>query len=299
MSALIHYDHCPVCASADFREVFRAPDHSVTRELFGVCECMACGLRFTQDVPDADHIAPYYRSEEYISHTHSAKGMISRLYYLIRRRTLRKKRALLQRVTGLAAGRLLDYGSGTGAFAAVMQGAGWQVTGLEPDAGAREVARTELGMELLPVAALKDLKGERFDAITLWHVLEHVHELNDTLRQLRALLRPEGRLFIAVPNYTSWDARHYGPFWAAWDLPRHLYHFSPESMSRLLQLHGFELRASLPMWYDGFYISLLSNRYRSGKTRPLTAFWNGFRSNLKALGDRRACSSLIYVASSS
>ncbi len=295
MSDLIHYTHCPVCGSADIKNVLSAKDHSVSGEIFPIAECNACSLRFTQDVTDADSIAPYYKSEDYISHTNTSKGLINRLYQSVRKRTLRKKRRLLQRVTGMGKAHLLDVGSGTGAFVSEMALNGWYATGLEPDEGARQVARKEYNIELKDMDQFFHLQAGSFDAITLWHVLEHVHDLSAYVQQLKSLLKERGKLLIAVPNYTSKDAAIYKECWAAYDVPRHLYHFSPRAMQVLMEKHGMKLLGYKPMWYDSFYISMLSSKYKNGKTNLVASFFNGFLSNLKALGDVKRCSSVIYI----
>lgn len=295
MSSTIHYTQCPCCHSPQIRFVLEAKDHTVSRESFPVWECTACSLRFTQDVPDAASIGPYYQSEDYISHSNTSKGLVNRLYQLVRKRTLRSKRKRVQRETGIRQGTLLDVGSGTGAFLREMKEHGWDCTGLEPDAGARKVAKDLFGVELQGSTALFTLPEGHFQAITLWHVLEHVHDLHAYLDQLRKLLAPGGRIFIAVPNYTAGDARVYGAHWAAYDVPRHLYHFTPDAIRQLASQHGMELLRMKPMWYDSFYISLLSSKYKYGQTRLFSAFVNGLRSNLGAWGNTRRCSSVIYV----
>jgi SAM-dependent methyltransferase len=295
MSQTIHYTNCPVCGSADIKNVLSVKDHSVSGEIFPIAECKTCSLRFTQDVPDAAGILPYYKSEDYISHSNTSKGLINRIYQSVRKRTLRKKRKLLQRVTGMGKGHLLDVGGGTGAFVSEMTLHGWYVTGLEPDEGARQVAKKEYNIELKSMDQFFRLPAGSFDAITLWHVMEHVHELSAYIQQLKALLKEKGKLFIAVPNYTSKDAAIYKEYWAAYDVPRHLYHFSPRSMQVLMEKHGLKLLGYKPMWYDSFYISMLSSKYKYAKTNLLASFINGFRSNLKALADVKRCSSVIYV----
>ena len=295
MSNLIHYTHCPVCGSTAIKNVLSAKDHTVSGEMFSIAECNDCSLRFTQDVPDAASIAPYYKSEDYISHTNTSKGLINRLYQSVRKRTLAKKRRLLQRVTGMGKGHLLDVGSGTGAFVSEMTLHGWYTTGLEPDEGARQVAKQLYNVKLEDADQFYQLAPESFDAITLWHVLEHVHELSAYVQQLKSLLKEKGRLFIAVPNYTSKDAAIYKECWAAYDVPRHLYHFSPRSMQVLMEKHGLKLLACKPMWYDSFYISMLSSKYKNGKTNMVASFLNGLRSNIKAMGDVKRCSSVIYI----
>lgn len=295
MSTTIRYTQCPVCGSTAIRNVLSVKDKSVSGETFPVDECGQCGLRFTQNIPDAESIIPYYRSDNYISHSNTAKGIINRMYQAVRKRTLKQKRKLVGRVTGIKKGVLLDIGSGTGAFVREMVMHGWQVMGLEPDEGARVVAREQFDTELKEINWFYELRDGVFDAITLWHVLEHVHDLPGYVSRCRNLLKENGRLIIAVPNYTSKDADIYHDSWAAYDVPRHLYHFSPASMKTLMERNGMKILQYHPMWYDSFYISLLSSKYKNGKTNFFGAFFNGLRSNLAALGDKKRCSSVIYV----
>ena len=295
MSNTIHYTQCPVCDSTDISVVAKAKDFTVSNEMFAIAACANCSLRFTQDVPDAESIGPYYKSEAYISHTDSSKGLINKLYHSVRKRTLKAKRKMIIRETGIVKGKLLDIGSGTGAFANEMKQTGWEVTGLEPDADARTVAKKLYGLELETMQTLFSLPAGSFQAITLWHVLEHVHELNRYMQQMKNLLVENGRLFIAVPNYTSADAVSYKENWAAWDVPRHLYHFSPKAMQVLVEKHGMKILKLQPMWYDSFYVSMLSSKYKNGKTNLLGAVFTGIRSNMKALGDTKKCSSVIYI----
>jgi 2-polyprenyl-3-methyl-5-hydroxy-6-metoxy-1,4-benzoquinol methylase len=295
MEQIIHYTYCPVCGSDAIQDVLEVKDFTVSHKTFPVMECTACTLRFTQDVPDAASISPYYKSEEYISHTDTSKGLINRLYQSVRKRTLKQKRKLIEKTTGIKKGALLDVGSGTGAFVQHMQQHGWNVTGLEPDGDARKVAKESNGVELTDISRFYQLPAGSFDAITLWHVLEHVHELHAYVQQLTKLLKPNGRLFIALPNYTAKDAAVYKGYWAAYDVPRHLYHFSPAAVKVLMEKNGLQLQNHIPMWFDSFYISMLSSKYKNGKTNLVAAFINGFLSNLKAMRDVKKCSSVIYV----
>jgi SAM-dependent methyltransferase len=291
----IHYDHCPVCHSSDIHPLMTVKDYSVTGEDFVIWQCHHCLLRFTQDVPAADSIAPYYQSAEYISHSNTSKGLVNNLYQRVRRFTLNQKAGLVISKTK-GKGNLLDMGAGIGAFVHVMKEKGWEATGLEPDQGARQRARDLFSLDLQDPSHLTALKDASFDAITLWHVLEHVHTLHDYMEELKRVLRPGGTLFIAVPNYTSLESEVYKLYWAAYDVPRHLYHFSPRSMEVLLQQHGLQLTGKKPMWFDAFYISLLSSRYKNRKTSWLGAGWAGLRSNISALVNKDRCSSLIYMA---
>ena len=293
----VHYTNCPVCGNNEFLHVFKAKDHTVSGQEFQLIECSVCRLRLTQDAPGQERIAPYYRSEDYISHSNSSKGLINRLYQVVRKRTLKQKRRLVIRLSGKQSGDLLDLGSGTGAFASEMKSHGWSVRGLEPDASARQLASELNKVELEDLRSFYSLPEKSFDIITLWHVLEHVHDLNGYFTKLKLLLKPGGRLLIAVPNYTSVDAAHYGKYWAAYDVPRHLYHFSPDSMKQLAERHGLKICSRRPMWYDSFYISLLSSRYKNGRTNYFGAFMTGFFSNLNALGNAAKCSSVLYIIS--
>lgn len=296
MTSLFEQLRCPICGNDDCHDIFPVKDYLVSGKEFMIRECWYCTLRFTKNIPNAEQIGEYYRSADYISHTNEQKGLINRLYHLVRNRTLKAKRRLVEKYSGVKTGDLLDLGSGVGAFVHEMQEHGWKVKGLEPDEGARSVAKKNFGTELEDIPAFYRFPGSSFDAITLWHVLEHAHDLQGYMLQLKNLVRPSGKIFIAVPNYTSKDAAIYREYWAAWDVPRHLYHFSPQAMQTLLTNNGLKLKKIIPMWYDSYYVSLLSSRYKKGKTKYISAFFNGFRSNLKARVNRSFCSSLIYVA---
>jgi 2-polyprenyl-3-methyl-5-hydroxy-6-metoxy-1,4-benzoquinol methylase len=297
MSEKIQYKNCPVCGSAEIVNVLSVKDHTVSGEIFVIAECNRCSLRFTQDVPDAVSVSSYYKSEDYISHTNTSKGLINRLYQMIRKKTLVKKRKWIERGTRIINGSLLDVGSGTGAFVNEMKQKGWVVTGIEPDAGARNVAKQLYNLDLLDGKEFYNLSAGSFDAITLWHVLEHVHDLTNYVQKLKVLLKENGKLFIAVPNYTSLDAKVYKEYWAAYDVPRHLYHFTHRSMQALMEKNCLKIIQYKPMWYDSFYISLLSSKYKNGKTKWLSAFWNGLRSDMNAMNDMKKCSSVIYIIS--
>lgn len=291
----IHYTHCPVCRSHRITNIFPVKDYTVSGRQFTIAGCGQCTLRFTQDVPTQDHIGAYYKSEDYISHTNTSKGLINGLYQKVRAVTMKQKAATVKQYTGLQKGSLLDVGCGTGSFLHTMRVQGWQVTGLEPDAGAREMAQQLYGLAVRPSHEIFELSAGTYNAITLWHVLEHVHQLHEYVAQLKQLLTQNGKLFIAVPNYTSRDAQTYGTYWAAYDVPRHLYHFSPQSMNVLLQQHGLKVVQHLPMWFDSFYVSLLSSKYKTGSVKYASAALHGLASNLGALGNVTACSSVIYV----
>lgn len=287
---------CICCGNRNQKKVLDAKDYTVSQEMFSITECTGCGCRFTFQAPDSNQIGKYYAAESYISHTNTSKGLINQLYHLVRSFTLKSKRRLLIRATQKSTGNVLDVGAGTGFFVEEMLQAGWQVTGLEPDETARQNAKQRAGIALESPEALWNLPPASFDAITLWHVLEHVHDLTGYLQQFHQLLKPTGILIIAVPNYTSGDAGYYGEYWAAYDVPRHLYHFSPESMEALLQNHQFQPPRLVPMWFDAFYVSMLSEKYKTTHNRTVMGAIQGLVSNCKAIFNKRKASSLIYLS---
>lgn len=294
---MIVYTSCPNCGDKHIQKVLSAKDYTVSGERFEIWECNNCTQRFTQNIPEEQSIGRYYQSEEYISHSDTKKGFVNNLYHSVRKRTLQQKRKLIESNTQKKTGTILDVGAGTGAFLHTMKNAGWNYSGTEPDETARKNARELYSLDLKEAKELFTFPSRSYDAITLWHVLEHVHRLHAYMEQLKNLLASDGKLFIAVPNYTSGDAKMYGEFWAAYDVPRHLYHFSPKSMETLCIAHGLKLESIQPMWYDSFYVSLLSEKYKTGKSNPVKAFVNGMISDFHAFFDNKKCSSLIYMAS--
>jgi 2-polyprenyl-3-methyl-5-hydroxy-6-metoxy-1,4-benzoquinol methylase len=292
--SLVHYVACPVCSSSAISPVLSVKDYSISKEEFQIYQCYNCTLRFTQDVPDANEIAPYYKSANYISHSNTSNGLLNVIYKKVRNHTLRTKAELIKKYT-LQRGAILDIGAGIGSFLNTMRVEGWQTTGIEPDEGARAQAKNLYNIELEGIDTFQSIADNSLDAITLWHVLEHVHDLHDYLNKLKSILKERGKLFIAVPNYTSKDAAFYKEFWAAYDVPRHLYHFSPQSISELLKTHNLRLIAKKPMWFDSYYISLLSSKYKNGSVNWAGAIVQGTLSNTNAIFNVNKCSSLIYI----
>ncbi len=292
---MIHYNTCPVCNSSNIFSKISAIDYTVSKESFEIWHCGDCSGRFTQKVPSIEDIGQYYQSENYISHTATNKGVVNWLYLRVRQYTLLAKKKLIERVTGINKGSLLDIGAGTGTFVHYMLSNGWSVEGLEPDKGAIKRAADTYRIQLKSSDELFGIADNSFDVITLWHVLEHVHDLHTYIREIKRICKANGKIFIAVPNYTSYDATHYQQFWAAYDVPRHLYHFSPQSMEKLLHLHDCKIQRIHPMWFDSFYVSMLSEKYKSGSADIIKGVWTGIRSNIKAINNKRLASSLIYV----
>lgn len=296
MTEVKQLDHCPLCLHGEILQYTAARDYMVTGREFGIFRCKQCRLLFTNPVPSQESIEEYYHDDSYISHTNSSRGLIGKIYKVVRSRTMVDKLNLIRKHTGKYSGSILDVGAGTGTFVKTMQSHGWQVQGVEKDAGARKVAHEENQVDLLPSEALFTFNTESLDAITLWHVLEHVYTPDSYMQQFHRLLKNDGTLFLALPNNRSADARLYGKFWAAWDVPRHLYHFNPDSAKWLAANFGFTITDIVPMPYDAYYVSLLSEKYKgTGRMRYLRALYNGWKSNREAGKDKLKTSSLIYV----
>lgn len=292
---MIHYTECPVCNNNSISYSFTAKDNTVSDETFAIWKCAHCSLLFTQDIPAEENIGKYYNSHNYISHSDTKEGFINQAYHTVRSIALTGKKNLIEKKTGIAAGNILDIGCGTGAFLDKMKKGGWQVTGLEPDEGARQKAASLYNIQTRPSAELFNLQPGSFDAITLWHVLEHVHRLHEYIDQIKKLLTSQGLIFIALPNHTSVDAENYKENWAAFDVPRHLYHFSPYSMNVLMNKHGMRIKEMKPMWFDSFYVSMLSEKYRNGENNYFNAGVTAISSNVNALMNKEKSSSVIYI----
>lgn len=274
---------------------FPAIDRLASQETFDVWLCDNCSFRFTQDVPDEQEIGKYYESADYISHSNTEKGLMNRLYHLARNMMLTAKAGHVTRATGLRQGWLLDIGSGTGYFAHLMTEWGWTVRAIEKSAKARQFAQDHFGLKSDGEEAFATLDDHSFDCITLWHVLEHLQNLDEMGENLYRWLKDEGAVLIAVPNHTSADARYYGADWAAWDVPRHLWHFNPATMQRFAEKHGFKIIKTIPMPLDGFYVSMLSEQHLNHKQSFLRGLWRGCCAWVSSWGHKERSSSLIYV----
>lgn len=284
------------CDSERFCPFLQCKDYTVSKETFKIDQCEACGFKFTNPRPDEASVGKYYQSEDYISHSNTQKGLLAKIYQFVRKKALKRKLNLINQFNkDTNSKKILDYGCGTGHFLEICQQNNWQIHGVEPDAGARTFAQNITKIEIQTSIFDEFYDAKQFDSITLWHVLEHVHQINPTLARLKDLLKDNGTILIAVPNCNAWDAQHYGEFWAAYDLPRHLYHFTPETLRPLLRKHNLIIESYLPMYYDAYYISLLSEKYKTGKMNYLKAFLNGRKSNAWAKKNRNNYSSVIYV----
>jgi 2-polyprenyl-3-methyl-5-hydroxy-6-metoxy-1,4-benzoquinol methylase len=263
-------------------------DYTVSSERFELMKNEEYEMLVTFPVPL--DLESYYKSDNYISHTDSKKTFFDKIYQTVKKYTLKQKISLLNSFQ-TATKTILDVGAGTGDFLKVCKNNNWKVLGIEPNLDARKIAGKK-GIHLKK--NLSDIHDQKFDVITLWHVLEHVEDLKDTIKILNSLLKPNGRIVIAVPNYKSYDAQFYKEYWAAYDVPRHLWHFSQSTIQKLFSEVEMVVVKTVPMKFDSYYVSLLSEKYKSGTSKPVHAFYRGFVSNLKARTTSEY-SSLIYV----
>lgn len=284
---------CPVCKGEQRTPYLVCKDYTVSQEDFTLEQCQSCGFVFTNPRPTEDEIGAYYQSSDYISHSNTKQGLVAKAYHRVRKITLQSKLKLVNELSPKK-GRLLDVGCGTGMFLSVCKEGGWQISGIEPDPGARQIA-VEQTAENIQSSILESYAGETFQVITMWHVLEHIHQLEATLNWLKERVADQGHLVIAVPNLQSFDAQAYGKHWAAYDVPRHLYHFSQKAIQQLITEKGFTLTQTLPMPFDSFYVSMLSTKYRDGNINYVEAIRKGLQSNQWAKSHQNNYSSLIYV----
>lgn len=261
-------------------------DHLVSDETYEIMLNQEKEMLVTSPIPT--DLEKYYNSEEYKSHHNSKKTFLNFIYNTVKKRSFKKKHTIFQ--NGTTDKTILDIGAGTGDFLKYCKDNHFKVTGIEPNEGARNQAK-ENG--ILLHEKLEGVLGKKFDVITMWHVLEHVPNLYEYLEHLKNLLKEDGKLIVAVPNFKSYDANYYKEFWAAYDVPRHLWHFSKKSIYSLFGSVDLEVVKVHPMKYDSFYVSLLSEKYKTGKSNFLKAFWIGWKSNVKA-GKTNEYSSLIY-----
>lgn len=276
-------------------------DHSVSGETFKLLYNSEWDSLETSPQPKAQILSAYYNSEDYISHTDSKRNLLEQVYHQVRKCALKRKLKLINSFQSKDVKdpkkqkkNLLDLGCGTGDFLEIAKQNGWQITGIEPNPEARKIANTKTGHFVFGNEHFSILEPHTFDVITLWHVLEHLKNPEEQVKQLKYLLKPNGRLVVAVPNYKSYDANHYKTHWAAYDVPRHLWHFSQKGIKQLFAQEHFEVESTMPLMFDAYYVSLLSEKYKTGFMNPFKAFWIGWCSNAKAKssGDY---SSLIYV----
>ncbi len=288
-----HIKFCPVCKSASQSPFITTQDYTVTQETFHIVTCNDCGLRFTNPRPREREIGQYYQSEDYISHSNTKKGIINKVYHIVRKIALKEKLAILNRLIPQK-GSVLDIGCGTGYFLSACKNNGWQISGVEVNEHARKQAESLTGFRINE--NLLDVKKKNFDCVTAWHVIEHIYNLDESLKFIAGILKDDGYAIIAVPNSDSWDAKHYGDKWAGYDVPRHLYHFTQDVIKNIMSKRGFEWVETLPMKFDSYYVSMLSEKYtNNGKAKITEWIKNGYQSNKQAETNQSNYSSLIYI----
>nr|WP_315170531.1 class I SAM-dependent methyltransferase [uncultured Flavobacterium sp.] len=265
-------------------------DYSVSQEIFELYHDETLDMLITHPQPSLDNLGKYYESVDYISHTDSKRSLFEKAYHFVKGIALKNKLQLINTEQSLK-GQLLDIGAGTGDFLLVAQNDGWKTIGIEPSQKAKTIAE---GKGISFVKDTTELASQSFDCITMWHVLEHVPDLDFQIKELKRLLKPTGTLIVAVPNFKSFDAKYYQKFWAAYDVPIHFWHFSKQSIQMLFQKENMSLKKILPMKFDSFYVSLLSEKYKTGKMNFIKAFFIGLRSNWKG-SQNKEYSSHIYV----
>jgi len=283
---------CPVCKSKDIKNLMICKDHLVSGESFAINECLNCSFKFTNPRPMDEELNKYYQSEDYISHTNKANSFNQIIYKIVRNYTLNRKLKLINSLS--IKGNILDVGCGTGEFLQVCAKKNWIVHGVEPDQKAREKAENLLHIKISDSLFLCDDENT-YQIITLWHVREHLPELNKTIKQLQKLLVKNGRILFALPNVDSYDAQKYKEFWAGYDVPRHLYHFNPYTFKKLMKKHGLKIENILPMRFDAYYVSLLSEKYKNKYFSYIKSFLSGCKSNSYAKKNKNNFSSLIYI----
>jgi 2-polyprenyl-3-methyl-5-hydroxy-6-metoxy-1,4-benzoquinol methylase len=284
---------CPACGEKKMTRVLQAKDYTVSKNTFDIVRCASCNLLFTNPRPEAEQAGYFYKSENYISHSNTQKGLVNKLYHAVRNITLKQKTHLIQ---GCQQGskNLLDVGCGNGHFLHACQQNGWNTYGMEldPDTAARAAALTQQSIYPNLEAIPNDIT---FELISLWHVLEHVYELDAYFKFFKNRVAPNGKLLLALPNSNSYDAAYFKEFWAAYDVPRHIYHFNPETIQSVAKKHGFKLKTQRGQIFDSFYIALLSHEYKTGKKKLLSSFLIGLLSNALAFFKTGNYSSNIYI----
>lgn len=285
--------NCPVCGSPHSSLKFRAKDYTVSNEMFHIVSCDSCQLIYTNPRPAANEAGPYYHASAYISHSDTNEGIINKLYHAVRKFTLQSKTNWIE-PEKKGNKELLDVGCGNGHFLAAAKEKGWNINGVEldPETAARAANLTGLTI----ASSLTEVASDKhFQVITLWHVLEHVYEIDEYFQFFKSRLAKDGKLLLALPNPASFDASYFEEYWAAYDVPRHIYHFTPATITALAAKYGFKLKKSRGLIFDSFYISLLSNEYKTGNKRLIHSFFIGLLSNLRAMLGKPNYSSNLYL----
>jgi SAM-dependent methyltransferase len=291
---MISHNLCPLCFSKRISLYLKCTDHLLSGEEFELFKCQECGFIFIHEYPDEKSLAAYYDSDNYISHADNAKGFLNRVYFLARDIMLRRKKRFVEMATGINKGKILDLGCGAGYFAGTMKKSGWDVTGVEPNQKARDFGSRQFSINVINPDHLPDLAEKSFDSVTLWHVMEHLPDPLKYSGEIDRLLKPGGICIAALPNSNSYDAKYYGRFWAAYDLPRHLWHFNPSTLILFWQKKGYKVAYMKSLPLDVFYISILSEKNRGSAVPFIKGLMTGGIFALKSAFNKERSSSLIY-----
>ncbi|HMG89987.1 MAG TPA: class I SAM-dependent methyltransferase [Chryseolinea sp.] len=286
---------CLACGETTFSPYLTCTDYTVSHETFNIVQCTHCKFTFTNPSPEVSKLGSYYESRAYVSHSSRPTTFMDHVYVMARTQTIKWKTRIIKKYVTANPISLLDYGCGTGDFLTHCKLIGWNVSGIEPSTSARQIAATKSKQTIYP--GIDQMPPTHFDVITLWHVLEHVPNLHTLIESLAKSLKETGTIFIAVPNRNSWDAKYYKNTWAAFDVPRHLWHFTRQDMQKIMHAHSLNVVSTIPMKLDAYYVSLLSEKYRNKKSGPLTlikSLLNGLRSNMSG-NTTSEYSSHIYV----
>lgn len=292
---MVHHTGCPLCSSEKISFHISCIDYLINKEIFALNRCEVCGFVFTQDHPDEAEIYKYYESDDYISHSDTSKGFVNKIYRLARKVMLIKKRGIIKKLTGLKKGIILDIGSGAGHFASSMKKTGWLAKGVEINEKARNFSSSAFGLEIIGPEKISALEATSFDCITMWHVLEHFQDPFKYLSEVNRLLKPGGLCLVALPNCGSYDAEHYSQFWAAYDVPRHLWHFSPVTFRLFSEKAGMAVERSILLPFDVFYISLLSEGYKGSRWSFITGISKALLFSILSVFNKTRGSSVIYI----
>ena len=286
--------NCPACGSNKYEKVLAASDYLVSGESFEIMECNDCSLRFTSPIPDSNEVVNYYESDKYISHTKRVTSIFDIVYKIVRKFTLRSKWKIVKRISQKQSGTLLDIGCGAGNFLRIMKQSGWNIKGVEVNEEVRKLAEVNTNSIILNQTEFFN-STHKYDVITLWHSLEHLHELEQYLNTISLSLNANGVIVIAVPNYKSFDAEYFKQNWAAYDVPRHLYHFSFDAMVILMRKYKFKLIQSAQLPFDSFYVSLLSETSVRLRRNVVKAMLVGWKSYWQGRRDSKKGSSILFI----
>jgi len=292
---MVHHNACPLCSSENISFHLECRDHFLSGESYSLFKCSSCRFVFTQDYPGQEEMGKYYESDDYLSHNDNSGGFSDRIYQFVRNIMLLRKRAIIKNITALKTGTILDIGSGSGYFAAAMKNAGWRVKGIELNEKARNLSVNKFVLDVIDPKDIATLKSASFDCITLWHVLEHLHEPYRYYAEIMRLLKPGGICVTALPNCNSYDAQYYMEYWAAYDVPRHLWHFTPSSFSIFAEKTGFRTEKTMSLPIDVFYISFISEKYRGSSLPFIQGMIRAKFYAIRAFLKKDKSSSVIYI----